>query len=81
MVETHTTGVSDASGCLHANAQIRWRLGLLAATVFSLLSIYPQVHLWVTRGDSWRHAIAYNQGLGDEVAFHPEPFTRGDQPL
>ena len=48
---------------------VQWRLGLFAAIVFSLLSLYPQVHLWVTRNDSWQHTIAYNQGLGDEVAY------------
>src|SRR5690349_1973169 len=69
MVDPDTTKVSEGSGCPQANTQIQWRLGILAATVFSLLSIYPQVHLWVTRSDSWQRAVAYNQGLGDEVAY------------
>lgn len=34
-----------------------------------LLSLYPQVRLWLTHGEHWNDAIAYNQGLGDEVAY------------
>ena len=48
---------------------IRWRLGVLAACVVSLLSLVPQLHLWASRGGQWGHAVAYNQGLGDEVAY------------
>jgi hypothetical protein len=51
------------------NARIEWRWGLLAACVLTLLSLYPQVHLWLSRGEYWQHAVAYNQGLGDEVAY------------
>src|SRR5258705_4722226 len=49
--------------------RIRWRLGVLAACVVTLLSLIPQLHLWVSQGEQWRHAVAYNQGLGDEVAY------------
>ena len=51
------------------NAEIEWRWGLLAASVLMLLSLYPQFHLWVNRGEYSQHAVAYNQGLGDEVAY------------
>jgi hypothetical protein len=51
------------------NTRIQWRWGLLAASVLTLLSLYPQFHLWSNRGEYWQHAIAYNQGLGDEVAY------------
>lgn len=51
------------------SARIEWRWGLLAASVLTLLSLYPQFHLWVSRGEYWQHAVAYNQGLGDEVAY------------
>ena len=51
------------------NTQIEWRWGLLAASVLMLLSLYPQFHLWLNRGESWQHAVAFNQGLGDEVAY------------
>jgi hypothetical protein len=67
MVGSNTKQVVETSK--RDRSQVQWGLGLLAATVFSLLSIYPQVHLWVTRSESWQHAIAYNQGLGDEVAY------------
>ncbi len=49
--------------------RIRWFWGLLAASAMTLLSMYPQVHLWVSRDNHHRSAIAYNQGLGDEVAY------------
>ena len=51
------------------NTRIEWRWGLLAASVLTLLSLYPQFHLWSNREESWQHAVAYNQGLGDEVAY------------
>jgi hypothetical protein len=51
------------------NTRIEWRWGLLAASVLTLLSLYPQFHLWSNRGEYWQHAVAYNQGLGDEVAY------------
>src|ERR1043165_5101525 len=69
MVNADTTEVHETSRGLPPKAQIRWQFGLAAATVFSLLSLYPQVHLWITQSYSWQHAIAYNQGLGDEVAY------------
>jgi len=73
------------------NTRIEWRWGLLAASVLTLLSLYPQFHLWSNRGESWEHAVAYNQGLGDEVAYaayvnalidgrprRNDPYTRRD---
>jgi hypothetical protein len=50
-------------------SRIAWRWGILAATVVTLLSLYPQLQMWVTGQESWRNAVAYNQGLGDEVAY------------
>lgn len=52
-----------------SSAPIQWRWGILAASVLVLISLYPQVHLWLTSGQYWQHAVAYNQGLGDEVAY------------
>ena len=49
--------------------RIKWRWGILAAGVFTLLSVYPQIYMWMSRGGNWQHAIAYNEGLGDEVAY------------
>ena len=51
------------------STRIRWRWGVLAASVLTLLSLYPQFHLWLSRGEYWQNAVAYNQGLGDEVAY------------
>ena len=42
--------------------------GDLCAAVVTLLSLYPQLQMWVTGHESWRNAVAYNQGLGDEVS-------------
>jgi hypothetical protein len=47
--------------------RIRWRLGILAAVAVTLLSLIPQIQLWLSRGVP--QAVAYNQGLGDEVAY------------
>jgi hypothetical protein len=48
--------------------QICWRWGLLAACAMTLLSFYPQLNLWFSRGYS-QGVVAYNHGLGDEVAY------------
>lgn len=37
-----------------ASRKIRWRWGLLAACAMALLSLYPQIDLWVTRGADWQ---------------------------
>lgn len=69
MGDLNTKDVVETPDRLTARPQVQWRFGLIAATVFSLLAMYPQLHLWLTRGDSWNYAVAYNQGLGDEVAY------------
>jgi hypothetical protein len=50
-------------------SSIPWRWGIVAASALTLLTLYPQLQLWVTSGENWRDAVAYNQGLGDEVAY------------
>ena len=49
--------------------KIRWSWGVVAACAMMLLSLYPQLRLWLTHGEHWKDAVAYNQGLGDEVAY------------
>ena len=44
------------------------KFGLIAALAVALLSLYPQLQLWISRG-AITSAVAYNQGLGDEVAY------------
>jgi hypothetical protein len=74
-----------------SSAPVQWRWGILATFVLVLLSLCPQVHLWITSGEYWQHAVAYNQGLGDEVAYaayvnalidgrprRNDPYTRRD---
>ncbi len=41
-----------------ARRKIRWRWGLLAALAMSLLSLYPQIDLWLTRGAEGQGAYA-----------------------
>jgi hypothetical protein len=48
---------------------IRWLFGILAGCAMALLSLYPQLQLWHASGTHWKDAVAYNQGLGDEVAY------------
>ena len=38
--------------------KIRWGWGIFAALVMSLLSFYPQIDLWLTRGNDWQGAYA-----------------------
>jgi len=67
---SHAAETNNEAVVVAANpSRIAWRWGLLAATVVTLLSLCPQFHLWVTGHESWRNAVAYNQGLGDEVAY------------
>src|SRR5437773_696112 len=42
-----------------ANRKIRWRWGMLAAFAMALLSLYPQIDLWLTRGVNWQGAFAF----------------------
>ena len=69
MGELDSKDVLEAYEFSSSNKYRGWRLALLLSTLFSLLSFYPQIHLWVTRSESWQHALAYNLGLGDEVAY------------
>lgn len=52
-----------------AELKIRWFWGLLASCGMMLLSLYPQMQLWLTHDKQGTEVIAYNQGLGDEVAY------------
>jgi hypothetical protein len=67
---SHAAGTINNDLAVAANpSRIAWRWGILAATVVTLLSLYPQLQLWMTGQESWQNAVAYNQGLGDEVAY------------
>jgi hypothetical protein len=46
---------------------VRWRFGLLAAFVLTLLALLPQAHLLRARGDNWHGAYASFDG--DETAY------------
>jgi hypothetical protein len=47
--------------------KLRWRLGVLAGVAMMILALYPQLNLWVLRGNEWNGAYAYNDI--DEVAY------------
>lgn len=47
----------------------RWLCAIFAGCVLTLLSVYPQLQLWVARGNFSSQVFAYNHGLGDEVAY------------
>ncbi|MGI8837458.1 MAG: hypothetical protein ACR2H4_12595 [Pyrinomonadaceae bacterium] len=47
----------------------RWLCAVFAGCALILLSLYPQLQLWVARGNLSTQALAYNHGLGDEVAY------------
>ncbi len=46
--------------------EVRWRWGLLAAVAMALLSLYPQIDLWVTRGAQWNGSFA-SQSYDEEI--------------
>lgn len=76
----------------HQHTSVRWKLGLLAAVAVMLLSLYPQLNLWLARGREWQGSYAHVDS--DEVAYaaylaalidaHPrrnDPYTgRDDAP-
>lgn len=45
----------------------RWRWGVLATVAVTLLAMYPQFHLWSTRGENWNGSYAI--GHPDEVSY------------
>jgi hypothetical protein len=46
---------------------IRWKWGVLAAIAITLLSLYPQLHLWMQLGSNTKGVYAYFDT--DEVAY------------
>jgi len=64
-----SAAVTPEQGLEVATTEMEWRWGLLAALLLALLSFYPQFHLWFSRGEYSQSVVAYNQGLGDEVAY------------
>src|ERR1041385_5962972 len=49
-----------------AKPRIAWRWGVLAALAMALLSFYPQIDLWLTRGANWQGgfaAVAYDEDI------------------
>jgi hypothetical protein len=41
-----------------ARWKIRWSWGVFAGVVMALLSLYPQIDLWITRGTDWQGSYA-----------------------
>jgi len=55
MLLVRTMGVLSP---LMPGKEIRWRWGVLAAVAMALLSLYPQIDLWITRGQNWQGSYA-----------------------
>lgn len=49
------------------HATVRWTWGLLAAIFLALVALYPQINLWLERGQEWQGAYATCQT--DEWAY------------
>ena len=49
------------------HTKLRWRWGLLAAAAVTLLSLFPQIDLWLARGTDFQGEYAYIDT--DEVAY------------
>lgn len=47
--------------------RIEWRWGALAALAMVLIALYPQINLWLARGDQWQGS--YSMIQGDEVMY------------
>jgi hypothetical protein len=47
--------------------RVEWKWGALAALAMSLIALYPQISLWIARGDQWQGSYSMTQG--DEVMY------------
>ena len=65
----HTRLVSTASHYVNTSGfnKEKWKWCALAATVMVLLSLLPQIHLWIVRGRDWHGA--YTSLHGDESVY------------
>lgn len=54
---------------MREESRIDWRWGILVTVTMTLLSLYPQVHFRISRGENWNGSYAAIEGVGDEVAY------------
>lgn len=47
--------------------RVEWKWGALAALAMTVVALYPQISLWLTRGKDWRGSYVMTQG--DEVMY------------
>lgn len=52
--EAAPSASTQSVSALATSRKIRWRWGVLAAVALALLSLYPQIDLWITRGTVWQ---------------------------
>ena len=52
---------------MRTEQRIEWKWGALAALALAVIGLYPQIHLWMSRGSEWQGSYALTQG--DEVAY------------
>src|SRR5947209_7904224 len=50
-----------------AEPKIEWKWGAFAALAMTIISLYPQINLWIARGTDWQGSYVLTQG--DEVAY------------
>src|SRR5947207_7879294 len=48
-------------------SRIEWKWGALAALGVMLLALWPQINMWIARGNNWQGSYVAVQG--DEVAY------------
>lgn len=46
---------------------VQWKWGALAALAMTVIALYPQINLWLTRGKDWHGSYVMTQG--DEVIY------------
>lgn len=47
--------------------RIEWKWGALIALAMTIIGLYPQINLWISRGSEWQGSYALTQG--DEVMY------------
>ncbi len=56
---------------------IRWRWGVLAALAMALLSLWPQIYLWGSRGAEWNGSFAHSNYDEDAYAAYVNGLIAG----
>lgn len=52
---------------MRTDQRVEWKWGALAALAMTIIGLYPQINLWISRGSEWQGSYALIQG--DEVTY------------